>query len=73
MSDLESLRSNLLALTESAASLEAIEDVRVRALGKASEIAALMKTLGGMSPEERQAKAPQIQGLRAEVRSTLAA
>ena len=60
MSDLESLRSNLLALTGSAASLEAIEDVRVKALGKASEIAGLMKTLGGMSPEERQVKAPLI-------------
>ncbi|WP_157216528.1 phenylalanine--tRNA ligase subunit alpha [Flavisphingomonas formosensis] len=73
MSYLESLRSNLLALTESAASLDAIEEVRVRALGKASDIAGLMKTLGGMSPEERQVKAPLIQGLRAEVTEAIAA
>ncbi|OHT18435.1 phenylalanine--tRNA ligase subunit alpha [Edaphosphingomonas haloaromaticamans] len=73
MTDLNLIRSKLLSITEAADSLEAIEAVRVTALGKASEIAALMKTLGGMSPEERQVQAPLIQGLRTEVADAIAA
>jgi phenylalanyl-tRNA synthetase alpha chain len=73
MSDLSELRSSLMSIAEAADSLEAIEAVRVKALGKASAIAGLMKTLGGMSPEERQLKAPQIQGLRAEITDAIAA
>jgi len=72
MSEYETIRSSLLAETEAANSPEAIEAVRVKALGKASEIAALMKTLGSMAPEERQAKAPLIQGLRAEITEAIA-
>ena len=73
MTDLNLIRSKLLSITEAADSLDAIEAVRVQALGKASEIAALMKTLGGMSSEERQAQAPLIQGLRAEVSDAITA
>ena len=73
MSDLERIKAGLLAETEAAATLDAIEAVRVKALGKASEIAALMKTLGGMSPEERQVKAPLIQGLRTEISEAIVA
>ena len=73
MSDLDTLQSRLLAEAAAADSLDAIEALRVKALGKASEIAALMKTLGGMSPEERQARAPAIQGLRARVADAIAA
>jgi phenylalanyl-tRNA synthetase alpha chain len=60
-------------LTEAADTLDAIEAVRVKALGKASEIAALMKTLGGMSPEERQVQAPLIQALRGEISDAITA
>ena len=73
MNDLETIKASLLAETDAAATLDAIEAVRVKALGKASAIAGLMKTLGGMSPEERQLKAPQIQGLRAEITDAIAA
>ncbi|ARS28601.1 phenylalanine--tRNA ligase subunit alpha [Sphingomonas sp. KC8] len=73
MTDLNLIRSKLLSITEAADSLDAIEAVRVQALGKASEIAALMKTLGGMSPEERQVQAPLIQSLRTEVSDAIAA
>jgi phenylalanyl-tRNA synthetase alpha chain len=67
MVEITSLRAALTAEIDAAASLDAIEVVRVKALGKASEIAALMKTLGGMSPEQRQEEAPRIHGLRAEI------
>ncbi|MGH6780698.1 MAG: phenylalanine--tRNA ligase subunit alpha [Sphingomonadaceae bacterium] len=73
MTDLNEIRSKLLSITEAADSLDAIEAARVTALGKASEITALMKTLGGMSPEERQVQAPLIQGLRAEITDAIAA
>ncbi|TVV70878.1 phenylalanine--tRNA ligase subunit alpha [Sphingomonas solaris] len=73
MSDLDSISSTLLAQAAAADNLDAIEAVRVKALGKQSEIAALMKTLGGMSPDERQRQAPLIQGLRTRVADAIAA
>ncbi|MGR3650321.1 MAG: phenylalanine--tRNA ligase subunit alpha, partial [Roseovarius sp.] len=50
-----------------------IEDLRVRALGKKGEISGLMKTLGGMSPEERQEKGPKLNALKNEIADALAA
>jgi phenylalanyl-tRNA synthetase alpha chain len=44
-----------------------LEAQRVAALGKAGWVSALLKTLGQMSPEERQVEGPRIQRLRAEV------
>ena len=49
------------------ADAEALESQRVAALGKAGWISAALKTLGTMSPEERQVEGPRIQGLRAAV------
>ena len=48
-------------------SVDQVEAIRVEALGKQGWISQLMKTLGKMSPEERQAEAPRIQGLRSRV------
>ena len=50
-----------------AADADALETQRVAALGKAGWISAALKTLGAMSPEERQVQGPRIQGLRAAV------
>ncbi|GGD62663.1 phenylalanine--tRNA ligase subunit alpha [Erythrobacter arachoides] len=61
---------NRLGLAQSVAEVEAI---RVEALGKAGWISALMKTLGRMSPEERQNEAPRIQALRAGVADAIEA
>ena len=49
------------------ADADALEAQRVAALGKAGWISAALKTLGAMSPEERQVQGPRIQGLRAQV------
>jgi phenylalanyl-tRNA synthetase alpha chain len=46
--------------------------VRVAALGKKGSISELLKTLGGMSPEERKEKGPLINGLRDRVSAALA-
>ncbi len=41
--------------------LEALDAVRVEGLGKQGRITQLLKTLGGMSPDERQVQGPAIQ------------
>ena len=47
-----------------ATNLDALEAVRIALLGKQGSISALLKTLGTMTPEERQAEGPRINGLR---------
>lgn len=62
------------ALTRIAAAqdLDALEGLRVEFLGKQGSISALLKTLGGMSPEQRQAEGPRIHALRESVTNALA-
>ena len=72
MSDLDQLQRDLMAAIDAAASLDGLESVRVTALGKAGSITALLKTLGGMSPDERQVQGPRIQGLREAVTTAIA-
>jgi phenylalanyl-tRNA synthetase alpha chain len=71
--DIETLQTELMAAIVSADTLEALEAVRVSALGKQGSVSALLKTMGGMSPEERQAQGPIINGLRESITSALAA
>ena len=66
-------REDALARIAAAQDLGALEALRVEFLGKQGSISGLMKTLGAMSPEERQEKAPQIQALRESVSEALAA
>jgi phenylalanyl-tRNA synthetase alpha chain len=69
---IDQLTTDLLAAIEAASTLDALEAVRVQALGKAGSVTALLKTLGGMSPDERQLQGPRIQGLREAVTSAIA-
>ncbi|AJP73483.1 phenylalanine--tRNA ligase subunit alpha [Sphingomonas hengshuiensis] len=70
--DLDQLRGDLIAAIDAAAGLDALEAVRVHALGKQGAVTALLKTLGGMSPDERQAQGPRIHALREAVTAALA-
>ncbi|HEX7851603.1 MAG TPA: phenylalanine--tRNA ligase subunit alpha [Sphingomonas sp.] len=70
MSDLDQLKSDLLAAIGSA-DLAGLEDIRVSALGKSGSVTVLLKTLGGMSPEERQTTGPRIHALREAVSEAL--
>jgi phenylalanyl-tRNA synthetase alpha chain len=54
MSDVESLERKWVDAVATAATLDALESVRVEALGKKGEISALMKGLGGLPAEERR-------------------
>ncbi len=55
-----------------AATLADLEAIRVAKLGKAGTITALLKTLGGMTPEQRQAEGPKIHALREAVTAAIA-
>lgn len=72
MTDLDQLRADLLGSIDAAAGLDALESLRVHALGKAGAITGLLKSLGGMSPDERQVEGPRIHGLREAVTEALA-
>ncbi len=72
MSEVTALKAGLLADIEKAHTLAQVEELRVGALGKSGVVTALLKTLGGMSPEERLAKGPPIQDLRESVAAAIA-
>jgi phenylalanyl-tRNA synthetase alpha chain len=65
--DLAQLNTDLRAAIDVAAGLDALDAVRVHALGKNGVITGLLKTLGKMTPEERQVEGPKINGLRTEI------
>ena len=69
--NLEALESALLADIAGAGDEAAIEAVRVAALGKKGSVSELLKTLGTMTPEERQVKGPAINGLKTRVTEAL--
>ena len=73
MSDLEALKENLLAEVTRAGDEAAIEAVRVNALGKKGSISELLKTLGTMSPEERQTRGAAINALKSDVFAAITA
>ncbi|WP_420822603.1 phenylalanine--tRNA ligase subunit alpha [Sphingomonas flavalba] len=61
-----------MADIKSADSLDALDAIRVGALGKQGRVTALLKTLGGMSADERQVQGPRINGLREAVAAAIA-
>ncbi|MEQ1498748.1 MAG: phenylalanine--tRNA ligase subunit alpha [Novosphingobium sp.] len=69
--DYAATRDEALARVADAQDLGAVEALRVELLGKSGSISGLLKTLGGMSPEERQALGPQIHALRESVSQAL--
>jgi phenylalanyl-tRNA synthetase alpha chain len=73
MSDMETLENSLMADIASAADEQSIEAVRVSALGKKGSVSELLKTLGSMTPEQRQLKGPAINGLKTRVTEALGA
>ena len=70
---LEDLSAELLARIDGAQDLHALDAVRVAALGKQGSVSALLKTLGGMTPDQRQVEGPRINGLREAVTAAIAA
>ena len=71
MTDLDQMRADLLGQIDAATTPDAVEAIRVAALGKSGSVTALLKTLGGMSPEQRQSEGPRIHALREAVTEAL--
>ena len=68
MSDeLTALRDELEGAVLAAGSLEALEDVRVRALGRRGAVTELMKSLGKAAPEERRERGQALNRLKQAV------
>lgn len=65
--DLDQLQADLLASVDASAGLDALDSVRVHALGKQGAVTGLLKSLGAMSPEERQTTGARIHALREAV------
>src|SRR3954463_11434976 len=72
-SDLDRVTQDWLGRIEAAPDLPALEAERVAALGKQGAVTGLLKSLGGMTPDERQAQGPRIHGLREAVTEAIAA
>ena len=62
----------LIARIAEAADLHALEAERVAALGKQGAVTQLLKTLGRMTPEERQDAGPKIHSFREAVTAAIA-
>lgn len=67
MSDIQALKTELAQAIEATGDLQALDDVRVSALGKKGRITGLMKTLGTMTPEERREQGPLLNALKDEI------
>jgi phenylalanyl-tRNA synthetase alpha chain len=73
MSDVKTLEDRISGDIAAAADEAMLETVRVAALGKSGSVSGLLKTLGAMSPDERKANGPLINGLKERVTAAIAA
>ena len=71
MANVEALEAELLAEVERADTLDALEQVRISALGKKGRITAEMKTLGGLDPETRKETGLALNRVKDAVASAL--
>ena len=67
MAELDQLETELVGRIGDAADEPALEAIRVAALGKKGSVSELLKTLGGMTPDERKVMGPAINGLKTRV------
>src|SRR5437764_11106764 len=71
MTDIAALETEISTTIAAASDEAALETVRVGALGKSGSVTALLKTLGGMTPDERKVQGPAINGLKDRVNAAL--
>ena len=71
--DLSALEADISDRIAAAMDEATLDGVRVDALGKQGAISGLMKTLGGMSPDDRQAMGPKLNGLKDRVGEAIVA
>jgi len=69
--DIERLRETAVAAVAAAATLAALDQVRVRYLGKSGEVTALLKQLGQLPPEERPGAGQRINEAKVAVQEAI--
>ncbi|MGJ8545905.1 MAG: phenylalanine--tRNA ligase subunit alpha [Sulfitobacter sp.] len=70
---MDDLKQKYLSQIADAGDENALETIRVSAVGKKGEVALKMRELGKMTPEERQTAGPALNALKDEINSALAA
>ena len=70
---LELIRQNALAALDAAETPAALEELRVKLLGKKGELTAVLKMMGKLSPEERPIMGQMANAVRAEIEEKLEA
>ena len=68
---LEQIKQNALAALEAAETPAALEELRVKLLGKKGELTAVLKMMGKLSPEERPVMGQLANAVRAEIEAKL--
>ncbi len=71
MESLEQLQSSLIDQVAAAADLEALEKLRVQALGKKGELTQRLKTLGSLSPDERREAGQSLNKIKEAVNAAI--
>ena len=71
MEDLDKLRAELMADIDAATDIDALEAARVAALGKKGKLTALMKSLGGMDPQQRKAAGQALNVAKDEIAAAI--
>ena len=64
---LELIKRNALAALDAAGTPAALEELRVKLLGKKGELTAVLKQMGKLSPEERPVMGQLANTVRAEI------
>ena len=70
---MDDLKNKYLGQIADAGDENALEAIRLAAVGKKGEVALKMRELGKMTPEERQTAGPALNALKDEINSALAA
>jgi len=73
MQNLDAVKTRWLEAAAAAASPAALEEVRVKALGKSGEVSALMKGLGALSPDERREPGAKLNAVKDAVAAAIEA
>ena len=73
MEDLDQLRASLLDEVAAASAPDALESVRIAALGRKGRLTELMKGLGALAPEERRAAGQKLNAVKDAVTAALEA
>ncbi|MGE3622279.1 MAG: phenylalanine--tRNA ligase subunit alpha [Bdellovibrionales bacterium] len=71
--DLSVLKTDMLVAVQAAADVAALDDVRVKALGKSGRITELMKTLGALPPDQRKERGAELNVLKNEIAAQIEA